>query len=193
QRLERTAHPAPRKFERRHAGDVLAAEFDVARARLDLAQDAVEERGLARAIRPDHADDLAGPDGQRNAVDRLDRAVMLAHVLHFEERPGHGEFRLRRKRSGIDKRPPGNHTISTTTAMPKTRRYHVFMKPSHGALEPRRISGNRNAISVPATGPKNRPDPPRITASSIISDVAIWNCDGSTNSTRDARCTPLPP
>jgi hypothetical protein len=46
--------PTPRRdeLERRHAGDVLTAEFDVTRRWLDLTEDAVEERGLARAIGP---------------------------------------------------------------------------------------------------------------------------------------------
>src|SRR4030095_7039470 len=57
QRLECPAAPPPREFERRRAGDVLAAELDMSRRRPDLTQDAVEERRLARTVRPDHADD----------------------------------------------------------------------------------------------------------------------------------------
>src|SRR5256885_2115928 len=65
-----------------HAGDVLAAEFDVARRRLDLPEDAVEKRRLARTVRPDDTDDLARTHVEADAVDGLDRAVRLAHVLH---------------------------------------------------------------------------------------------------------------
>ena len=39
---------------------------------------------------------------------------------------------------------------------------------------------------VPTTGPKKRPEPPTITASSIMSDVEKWNGPGSMNSTSDA-------
>src|SRR4030095_60028 len=85
QRLERAPDPATRQLERRHAGDVLAAELDVPRRGLDLPQDAVEERRLARAVGTDHADDLARADVERDAVDRLDRAVLLLDVLDFEE------------------------------------------------------------------------------------------------------------
>ena len=42
-------------------------------------------------------------------------------------------------------------------------------------------------MTVPSTGPKNCPEPPTMTASSIISDVEKWNGAGSMNSTSDAK------
>ena len=53
--------------------------------RPDLAQDAVEKRRLARSVGSDHADDLAGGHRHRDAVDGLDGAVGLAHVLSLRE------------------------------------------------------------------------------------------------------------
>src|SRR5439155_1727880 len=98
------------ELQRRHAGDVLAAEFHAPRARLDLAQDAVEQRRLARAVGADHADDLARADRQRDAVDGTDRAVVLLNALDFEERRlrGHLTASLPLNFSGSDRRPPGS-------------------------------------------------------------------------------------
>ena len=45
----------------------------------------------------------------------------------------------------------------------------------------------------PSTGPKKRPEPPTMTASSIISDTERWNCPGSMKLTSAARYTPPMP
>ena len=60
------------------------------------------------------------------------------------------------------------------------------MNLSHGSVEPRSSSGSSTMMIVPMTGPKNLPEPPTMTASSIISDVEKWNGPGSMNSTSDA-------
>jgi hypothetical protein len=70
--------------------------------------------------------------------------------------------------------------------MPKNTRYHFCMNLSASTLLARRSSGNRMMMIVPSTGPKNRPEPPTITASSIINDVEKWKGPGSMNSTSDA-------
>ncbi len=78
-------------------------------ARLDLAEDAVEERRLAAAVRADHADDLARLDRQADAVDGADRAVGLADVPDLEERR-HAPLprsARRAKRSRIDSSAAG--------------------------------------------------------------------------------------
>src|SRR6266550_1306849 len=185
QRLERASDAAPRQLERRHAGNVLAAEFDVTRRRLDLSENTVEKRRLPRAVRTYDADDLAGADLETHPVDRFDRTVRFAHVLHFEERR-HLATSLDLKRSPIERMPPGNQIISATTATPNTARYHVCMNLSHDTFVERRSSGSRMMMTVPITGPKKRPEPPTMTASSIVSDVEKWNGPGSMNSTSDA-------
>src|SRR5207249_4127505 len=182
QRLERSPHAAPRQLERRHAGDVLAAELDAARRGLDLTEDAVEERRLSRAVWPDDADDLARSDLEAHAIDGLDRAVLLAHMLHFEER-SHRAAPFDLKRSPSESMPPGSQIISATTATPNTARYHVCMNLSHETLVERSSSGSRMMIIVPTTGPKKRPEPPTMTASNIVNDVEKWNGPGSMNST----------
>ena len=82
--------------------------------------------------------------------------------------------------------PPGSQIISATTATPKTARYHFCMNLSASTLLARSSSGSRMMMIVPSTGPKKRPEPPTITASSIMSDVEKWNGAGSMNSTSDA-------
>src|SRR5438874_10879662 len=102
QRLDRPADAAPRKREGRHAGDVLAAELHLPRGRTDLAEDRVEERGLAAAIRADHADALAGTHREAHAVDRANRAAVLHAVLHLQK-----WRHARRSCPGTESRPPG--------------------------------------------------------------------------------------
>src|SRR3954471_9311523 len=180
QRLERAANAASRELERRHAGDVLAAELHVARGRPDLAEDGVEERGLAAAVRADHADDLARRDRKAHAIHRMDGAVVLAAILHFEKRS-----HARRRRSGMESRPPGSQIMSATTASPNITRYQSFMKRSH--------SGSRMTIAAPSIGPKKRPEPPTITISSIISEAVRLKGAGSMNCTSAAKYAPATP
>jgi len=87
--------------------------------------------------------------------------------------------------SGIDRSPPGSQIISATIAKPNTARYQFCMKRSH--------SGSSTITTVPSTGPKKRPEPPTITASSIISEAEKWNGAGSTNCTSAAKKTPAIP
>jgi hypothetical protein len=58
-----------RKLHRGRAGEVDATDLDAARIRPVLAGDEVEQRGLAGAVRADHADEFAVLDRQ---VDRID-------------------------------------------------------------------------------------------------------------------------
>src|SRR5262249_43614055 len=174
QRLERAAHAAARELERRHAGDVLAAELHVAGGRADLPEDRVEERGLAAAVRADHADDLARADGEADAIHRADGAIVLDAILHLQE-----WRHVRRSRSGIESRPPGSQIISATTARPNMTRYQSCMKRSH--------SGSRITIAAPSSGPKKRPAPPTMTISSINSDALRLNGAGSMNCTSAAK------
>src|SRR5262249_4850367 len=140
-----------------------------------------------RAVRADHADDLAGSDRKAHAVDRLDRPIVLADVLHLQEARmrGHLPPPLVLNRSPRESSPPGRNTIITMIAKPKIARYQFCMNRS--------MSGRRMTTMVPSTGPKNRPEPPTITASSIISETERWNCPGSMKFTSAARYTPPMP
>ena len=59
---------------RRRAGEVTAVEANGAAARRKAAGDQVEQRGLARAVRPDDAERLARRDRQIEIVGDDDRA-----------------------------------------------------------------------------------------------------------------------
>ncbi len=65
---------------RRLAGDVLAEERRPARRRLVDAGQHVEERRLARAVRPDQRDHLAARHREVDVVDRDEAAELLAHA-----------------------------------------------------------------------------------------------------------------
>jgi hypothetical protein len=60
---------------RRHAADGAARECQLARKRRDEPGDDAKERGLAGAVRPDHADRLAGVDRERDIRQRPERAI----------------------------------------------------------------------------------------------------------------------
>src|SRR2546429_3479051 len=63
----------------------------------DEAGDQVEERGLAGAVRPDDADQLAGSDGERDVMRRHDPAKALAQSLDLEQRTQIGRASCRER------------------------------------------------------------------------------------------------
>ena len=66
--------------------EVLAVEPDVARVRGLEQVEAAQESRLARARGADNGDDLAGVNGQVNALEHLERAEALAQALDADER-----------------------------------------------------------------------------------------------------------
>ena len=70
---------------RRPLQDALAFHQDVAGARLVEPAQAVEQRGLAGAVRPDQAEDLALMHVERHAVQRDDAAEHDADVANREQ------------------------------------------------------------------------------------------------------------
>ena len=50
------------------------------------AADEIEESALARAVRPDHADDLAGPDGDRLVLQRDQAPEGFGEIARLEKR-----------------------------------------------------------------------------------------------------------
>src|SRR4030095_5822529 len=65
--------------------DVLAGEADVAAVRAQGAGDQVEQGGLAGAVRPHDAEQLAGLEGEADVVDREDAATALRPPLDAQE------------------------------------------------------------------------------------------------------------
>ena len=76
--------PKPVEIAWAHAGDGVAVEAHLTRARLKLAEDAVEQRRLARAVRADDAEDLALVHVERHAFDRVNAAELLGEIADFE-------------------------------------------------------------------------------------------------------------
>jgi hypothetical protein len=70
---------------RRHAGDVLAFEQDLAGGRQQIAGQAVEEGGFAGAVRPDQAENVALLQRHRGGIDRLETAEGFGDVAGFKE------------------------------------------------------------------------------------------------------------
>ena len=98
--LELDAHPAPDPQVRLQLRDVLALEEYRARRRRIGAQDQLEERALARAVRPDQAAQLALLDREVDTVDRAQAAEVLLEPARLQDR-GHRSRSGRWKRDGL--------------------------------------------------------------------------------------------
>ncbi len=134
----------------------------------DLSQHAVEQRGFARAVGPDHAEDFSGHNFKRHATHGLDGAVGLFDVGNFKNgllcsglahcwapccwaaaaraALASRAWRLALIRSGMLSRPSGSQIIKSTTAAPKTNRYQACAKRNH--------SGRITPTAEPSSGPK---------------------------------------
>src|SRR5436309_770053 len=83
--LKRTSDSARADRGGREADQAPALEANVATVGGQRAGDAVEQRGLARAVRSDEPDDLAGLDRDAHARERRHAAEALRHVVDLEE------------------------------------------------------------------------------------------------------------
>ena len=68
-----------------HARDVLSGERDLPGAGRGESRDGTQGGAFAGPVRADQRDHLAGVDGQRDALQRLDRAVVGMDVRNFEQ------------------------------------------------------------------------------------------------------------
>ena len=91
-----------------------ALEQDVAVGEAIEAADAVEQRGLAGAVRPDQAADLAVADIERHAAECDDAAEAHRHVGNPEQRSVGGLDRHQAARACVSANPPGAATASHT-------------------------------------------------------------------------------
>ena len=126
QELEGSAHAEAIEIAWPHPGRGSAVDADFPAIRRQLAQHAIEQRGFARPIRPDNAQDLAFADLKRHVVDGGDAAKRLAQIGDFEDRAhcaaslarNIGARRPRRatglsNRSASPRRPDGQNAIMT--------------------------------------------------------------------------------
>src|SRR4029077_11353085 len=128
QQLECPAHAQPIEVARGPACRQLVIDTHLARARLQLAEHAIEQRGFSRSVRSDNAEDFSGTDFKRNAVNGNDAAEGLAQVGDFKHR-GHvaapsvnasaalrGGRNIPPARSISPSTPAGQNAIITITA-----------------------------------------------------------------------------
>ncbi len=85
QQLEGAADAEAIELRGAQARDRAAIDGDGALGRVELAEDAVEQRRLARAVRADQAEDLAAADVEGDAVDGFDAAEVLLDAADFED------------------------------------------------------------------------------------------------------------
>src|SRR5262249_38886360 len=84
--LRHEADALARTLVRPKAGDVGAIEHDRAGCNRILPNQRAQQRGLADAVAAQHAGHLAGLGLERDAAQRLRRAVEQIDVFHFEHR-----------------------------------------------------------------------------------------------------------
>src|SRR3970282_870608 len=104
-----------RALERRQPGDVASLEHDAALVVVQRPGDAVDERGLARAVGPDEAEALAGRDVERDAFERREAAEALGQAPDFQQR---AHERLRQCLRARPTMPCGASVMNSTRMMP---------------------------------------------------------------------------
>ena len=80
--------PDPLAKGARSIGRVVAENSDVAAVAAAVALQDLDRRRLARAVRPEQAEHLAGPHLEADAAERLDSVVRLGQV-RYDDRIGH--------------------------------------------------------------------------------------------------------
>src|ERR1039458_1797837 len=86
--------------------DHLAVEIDGAGLVLQRAADAIDQRALARAVRPDQPEPLARLHLEVDAVERDEAAEPLADIVDVQQR-AHGRLRARKRSCTSPTRPLG--------------------------------------------------------------------------------------
>jgi len=84
--LRQVADPLPRPLVHRQAGDLLLVEQHLPRIGLDEADDHIEGRGLARAVRAEKPHDLALLHFEGRAFDHLALVIDLLQVFTAQYR-----------------------------------------------------------------------------------------------------------
>ena len=94
--LVRARKPPPAALGRRGEGHVLAEEAHPPAGRRMRADQQAEQGRLARAVRPDDADRLAGADGKVDAIEHQKGAEALRQAFRLKQKavgPGAGHSR----------------------------------------------------------------------------------------------------
>src|SRR5688572_6583905 len=154
---------------------------------IDAGED-VEERGLASAVRPDQAVDLACGDGKRDIVQRLDAAEALGRALD-EQKAQATCSSSSRFLTAEGSSPAGRNSITSTSARPKSSMRitsgSTSMRPKiaccAGSTVQRRISGMNDSSSAPRITPQMLPIPPSTTMDTTMMDSTSTKLSGEMN------------
>ena len=97
--LGHEARPEPQDLVGAEPDQALVLEGDAAAEGGEIAEDRLEEGRLARPVGPDHADDGAGRDLERHALEDLEPAVARAELSDLEHQASAGSRRRPRSAS----------------------------------------------------------------------------------------------
>src|SRR5688572_3243759 len=140
--------------------DIAILEADHAGVGNDLARQLVDQRGLARAIRPDHRVDLACLDREIYAVGGCQPAEALHKARHVKERHAPSARGLSRgRRASRSTRNPYSPFFAVSTISTIIGPSTIIQCVVHAA----RISSKMSSATAPATGPMSVPMPPSTT------------------------------
>ena len=122
----------------RLARRIVAEHADGAGGHLGQAQHHQNGRGLAGAVRPEQAEDLAAPDRERDVVHGRDAAVALGQTLRLDDGVAHRRPNLATAPTMISSAiammpmPMAPHIVETPTA---TRNWVFAVSPRAAALK----------------------------------------------------------
>src|SRR5690606_4838690 len=173
--LEGSPDAEPPDASRRHADRLAAEDADGAGIGNELAHQHVEAGGLARAVRTDQRDDLAGRHLEIDIVDRNHAAEGLAQSTHLEHRlPIRGVHRspsagIRRARIA-PAIPAGKSSTSRRITPPRRARQYWVSRAS--------ASCSQVKAAAPTIGPVTAWTPPSSTITSASTERAIDSTSG---------------
>src|SRR6266404_4890325 len=150
--LEAAGDAQPCPLVRRQAGDLSSIKNNLTSLVAQESRDAVDQRGLARAVGPDQAEALAGGDLEAHVRQGREAAEVLRDAAYFEEVFSH---RLKKPRM-----PSGASTTKSTSSTPTTSTLISF------EMVTVTICWMVTSSSAPSTGPSQCVVPPIIGAAS---------------------------
>ena len=146
--LEAAREPEPGALVRGQPVELPAVEAHRAGLVGERAAQAVDQRALARSVRPDQADALARRDVEVDAVERDEAAEALAEAFDLEE-GAHGTSSLSSRRSGARAQTmpttwmimePSTATVAASSAVQPPARSQAASPPKTGVSL---VAGNR--------------------------------------------------
>src|SRR6516225_6729905 len=120
--LKAAREPQARALVCRQAVDCAAVEGDIAAIMVQRAAEAIDERALARAVRPDQPEPLTAIDGEVDAFERDKAAKALAEPADLEQR-WHQRRRARRRARTSPTMPLGAMITKAISSRPTISKF----------------------------------------------------------------------